>query len=268
MVHFHIHGYGDFDDTHAIEPRVWPHFDLLYIHDGEMSLVLRRTAEEIRLSGGQGILIYPQTRFRGHSLTPVTRASVQHFSLDAEPSQPLLFQRLMKLRNGYEVYREHAPEQLELDIARAMSFAVEQQDPAAHDMRVALLTLILGQLRHPAATPTGGGRAGDPRFESLLAWMRKNLHRPIQVDDLARRMGLSSSHFRSLFAKQIGKPVGQFLRDLRFVEAARLLRETRTPTKQISRQVGYRDVVTFHHAFKHDQGLTPGEYRVRYTLRG
>ena len=102
----------------------------------------------------------------------------------------------------------------------------------------------------------------------MIEWAGQNLSRGVTVDDLAQRAGLSSSHFRTLFAARLGRPAGAFLLDLRMREAARLLRETQNAIKQIARQTGYGDVATFYHAFRRRFKSTPGAYRTRHAPRG
>lgn len=266
-IRFHLHGFGQFDPEHRIGPATWPHFDLLSIHQGRVWLRLCER-DEVEIGSGQAVLIYPQTPFHGHSLSAVSRASVQHFAIE-EPADdlPSALQRLVKRRRGFALCRTY--EDYEKDVRRAVAWSAREPSPETQDLRVAMLVLILSQMA-PGEAELVGGPAVDLGFDldALLDWARGHVARGLSVEDLARVAGLSESHFRSVFARRMGQSAGRFLRGLRLAEAARLLRETRTPIKRIATLAGYRDPAAFHHAFHAQQRLTPGAYRRRYTPRG
>lgn len=266
MIRFHLHGYGEFNAAQRIGTSVWPHFDLLFIHDGHVAIRLLGR-DNIELRSGESILIFPGTSFFGHSLVESSRASVMHFSIEGRPAdlRPP-FARLARLRRGFELNDAAAGKRIEADIHRAMKLTIVEPSPLLQEMRIAVLTLILAELSGQARTPEG--MEGGGAFESVIAWALENLGARPTVDDLARRSGLSPSHFRSRFRREVGRSAGAFLKDLRLREASRLLRETRIPIKMITQQSGYTDVATLYHAFRKRNGLTPAEYRVKYAPKG
>lgn len=267
MIRFYLHTYGEFDSDRWIGPRVWPYFDLLFIHDGRVSMRLGRTTEEIELAGGQCILIYPQTPFAGHSLTLRTRASVQHFSIGRQAAQRPPFDQFADRRNGFAIFDELEGRAIEGDVRRAMRLAGESDASSMiQEMRLANLTLILAALSRPhiwSAQP----HTADA-FDPVIRWAMENLPDGPAVEDLARRAGLSCSHFRNLFTRRLGRSPGAFLKDLRLGEAARLLRETRMPIKQVARRIGYGDVANFHRAFQSHLSMTPARYRECHAPAG
>ena len=277
MIRFHLHGYGEFDDARRIGPCAWPHFDLLFIHAGHVSIRLggeQRGGEDIELRDGESVLIFPHTPFRGQSIAPSSRASVQHFAIEgrdrgAELRPP--FDDLAKLRRGFRAYGARAGRRVEGDIARAMRLSSVAPSPLLQQMREATLTLILAELGD--ATESREVDAGDAagaaaNLDAVIAWAEQHLDRGPTVNDLAGRAGLSPSHFRAVFARRVGRSAGAFLLDLRVREASRLLRETRTSIKQIARAVGYGDVAALHHALRRRTGLTPAAYRARHAPAG
>lgn len=273
MIRFHLHGYGEFDAHRRIGPSVWPHFDLLFVHDGHVQLRLRER-DAVELRSGECILIDPHTPFRGHTVSPRTRASVQHFALDRRSTalHPP-FDALAGRTCGFQTFGAVAGKRIEADVARAMQLAVLDDAPAAlvREMRIANLTLILAELSHPllqSAYHGGGGGDADQAFGPVLAWAEENLGRSPTVAQLARRAGLSCSHFRGLFTHRLGRSPGAWLMDLRLREASRLLRETRMPIKQVAQHVGYANVATFHHAFHRRNQMTPARYRARFAPSG
>jgi AraC-like DNA-binding protein len=267
MVRLHLHRRGQFDETHRIGPASWPYFDLLWIHKGHVCIRFQ-SRQKARLHAGQGVLIYPHTRFEGYSVTPKTQASVQHFELLAPADElPPPFSEMTKLRRGYEPYVHPRAARLQADVDRAMELARREHTPLLQAMRVGLLTLLLGELHGHARPLLNPARQAHP-LDELTRFAQQHLDEGICVKDLARQAGLSPSHFRALFTRAIGVSAGRFLQDLRVVEAKRLLHETLEPIKEISQLVGYSDVVSFHRAFKSRTGQTPADYRVSHRLSG
>jgi AraC-like DNA-binding protein len=271
-VKFHIHSRGQFDATHRIGPCVWPHFDLLTIHSGRVWIeLLGRDRVEIRQN--QSILIYPHTHFVGASIAKRSSASVQHFGvIEPLPGYGMAHPigRLIGRSKGYELYPPVSARMLRADIYRAIAMAQPRTPSVDPSIREAMLTLILGQL---LAEQLRAERQLRPieettEFASVMQWASANLHRQLSLDEMAQQAGYSTSYFRAQFAKQIGCSPGAFLRQNRHLEAARLLRETQSPIKEIARRVGYDDIAHFYRFFTKMARLTPQRYRARYQLRG
>lgn len=84
---------------------------------------------------------------------------------------------------------------------------------------------------------------------------------PLGVDDLARVAGFSRYHFTRLFTAHAGLSPAAWLVDRRVKEAARLLRESRLPLKEIATRCGFRDPAFFGKTFARRTGQPPGAYR-------
>jgi transcriptional regulator GlxA family with amidase domain len=57
------------------------------------------------------------------------------------------------------------------------------------------------------------------------------------------------------------------VRRLRLAEARRLLEETNLPLKDVTERAGLGDQTTLWRVFMHDLGLSPAEYRQRFSPR-
>jgi|SRR5579872_364915 len=271
-VRFHIHGRGQFDATHRIGPCVWPHFDLLTVHSGKVFIEMLR-GERVEVRQKQSVLIYPHTRFEGASITKKSGVYVQHFGLsDAERMHGIAHPlgRLIGRLKGYELYRPNASKALMADIQRAVAMAHRPTTALRQNIREAMLTLILGQLCAECSPPGCHPESADDvtEFAPLMQWVTSNLERQVTLDEMAKFSGYSTSHFRAQFVRHVGHSPGVFLRQSRHLEAARLLRETQTPIKEIARRVGYDDIAHFYRFFTKMARLTPRQYRARYQLRG
>lgn len=270
VIDFRIHGIGEFDAAHAIGPCVWPHFDLLTVLSGEVWIEFAGP-RRVELARPQAILIYPHTHFVGASIARRSVAAVQHFHVGEAAGalgagHPL--GRLHGKERGYEICSAHEPAALVSEVRRAVHLAHDPTMSRRHALRESLLTLILSEL-----APRGSATPESEKEETidaarLIPWVTANLHRKISLDEMAGIAGSSTSHFRAGFTRQFGEPPGTFVRKARHLEAARLLRETRLPTKLIARKLGYDDIAHFHRFFSRIAKLTPKAYRERHQLKG
>ncbi|MFA9480275.1 helix-turn-helix domain-containing protein [Phycisphaerales bacterium AB-hyl4] len=265
MIRFLDHGWGTLTTRRPIPPCRWDRFDLLCVHGGQLQLRFEHQAT-LRLGTGTGVLIYPHTRFEGEPLEPRCRISVQHFAIDDSAEElPGVLQRLVNRRNGYEPVQLRPHRRVRGDIQRALALAFEPQTQAVHDMRVAWLTLILGQLD----TVESNALPAQPEaWDALDGWLRQHVTEPITVDAMARQLDLSPSHFSHRFRAVFGVSPGRHMQRLRLQEAQRLLRETALPIKAIAQKLYYADLANFYRAFRKAVGITPARYRQRHTLRG
>ena len=90
---------------------------------------------------------------------------------------------------------------------------------------------------------------------------RRNLDRPISVDDLARVAGCSRWHFTRRFRELAGEPPHTFILAQKMRLALRLLQTTAAPVKEIAGSCGFEDTSYFCKVFKLHYGITPGGYR-------
>jgi LacI family transcriptional regulator len=103
----------------------------------------------------------------------------------------------------------------------------------------------------------------DPEVAAALDFLRANVCRTVQVEDVARAAGLSRSTLKSRFKLAVGRPVHAELRRLRIAEARRLLATTEYPVKKVAALVGFTDISHFTTAFRRHTGVPPGHYRTQ-----
>lgn len=264
-IQFLRHGYGRFNAGKPLGPVCWPHADLLWLHSGRVTLTIGDTPAQT-LGQGQGVLIHPETPFDGHALTRTARASIQHFRINTRGRPDRLPEPLKPLRHtrpGYTRYDARDPETIEEMIDQAMRLASLTPTPMTDALRLAQLTLILGQLElDKAAQPASGPHRA--RMGQLMDLLRQHPERTWSLQQMADHVGVSASHFRALFREQVGVSPGQFRQQTRMNEAARLLRDTDGPIKHIARILGFRDLSHFYRQFHAAHAQTPHAYRHAY----
>lgn len=83
----------------------------------------------------------------------------------------------------------------------------------------------------------------------------------LSVNYLAERVFLTPTYLSTLFKKDIGVPIGQYMSNYRMEKAKQLLKDKRYKLYQISNLVGCSDSNYFAKIFKRQIGVTPSEYR-------
>lgn len=83
-------------------------------------------------------------------------------------------------------------------------------------------------------------------------------------EEIARAVGLSTTHFSRLFHRRTGLRFKEYVNELRLQQARRELRETEESITQIAFGAGFRSISQFNRQFKTHYGTTPRAYRRRY----
>jgi AraC-like DNA-binding protein len=102
-----------------------------------------------------------------------------------------------------------------------------------------------------------------PLFEELKTFLKDNLHRDISVEEMAKFMGLSRSHFTRLFSREMGLSPRMYLEDQRLKIAMGLLFDEHISVKETAIRCGIYDVNYFCRLFRKRYGISPGKYRER-----
>ncbi|MGE5654502.1 MAG: helix-turn-helix transcriptional regulator [Bacillota bacterium] len=94
-----------------------------------------------------------------------------------------------------------------------------------------------------------------------LDYIERNLREEIRVDDLARAVHFSSSHFPVIFAKVVGCTVAEYIRRRRLAYAAWDLALSSKRILDIALEYRFESQEVFTRAFKRRYGITPGFFR-------
>jgi AraC-like DNA-binding protein len=106
-------------------------------------------------------------------------------------------------------------------------------------------------------------RHRDQRIQCAVDIISHDYRRRISLDELARTVGLSVSHFAHLFQREVGVSPARFLREFRFRQAEQLIRATTLPLSEVLTLAGITERSHFMRAFKQRHGLSPSKYRAQ-----
>lgn len=109
---------------------------------------------------------------------------------------------------------------------------------------------------------------GDRDVKLAQNWIELNYSEPISIDSLASNIGLSSRHFKRRFKDAVGESPISYVQRVRIEAAKKKLETSMDNINEIILQVGYEDGSSFSRLFKKSTGLTPREYRQKFSRSG
>ena len=98
-------------------------------------------------------------------------------------------------------------------------------------------------------------------YKRVLDFVTENFGRPIQIEDLAQEVGISTSHFARLFKQVIGDTPYQFIMRYRVERAAKMLTDPKISVIDIALTCGFSDQPHLTRIFKQFRGVTPKAWR-------
>jgi transcriptional regulator GlxA family with amidase domain len=105
--------------------------------------------------------------------------------------------------------------------------------------------------------------AGD-QFGGIINWLEANLEKPIKVEQMADKAGMSERNFYRRFTESMGVSPAKYL-EIQRLERARQLLQERDTIKRVCHQVGFKSEAAFRTAFKNRFGLSPSLMREMHS---
>jgi transcriptional regulator GlxA family with amidase domain len=102
-------------------------------------------------------------------------------------------------------------------------------------------------------------------FAPHLDWILGNLDQPHTVASLAKRASMSSRTFARRFVDETGRTPMQWVTDQRVLYARRLLEETDLDIDRVADRSGFGTATLLRHHFRRIIGVTPSDYRRRFS---
>jgi transcriptional regulator GlxA family with amidase domain len=101
----------------------------------------------------------------------------------------------------------------------------------------------------------------DRRVQATIATIEIKLADKLQVEELAQRANISSSHLRHVFKFETGLSLTKYVKLTRLKRAEHLLRTTFLSVKEVMNKVGINNESYFSREFRKTHGLAPSKYR-------
>ena len=162
-------------------------------------------------------------------ITVISRREFEHMNLIIDSSVDYLIQNLME------------------------STTLEQ---AIDILKEAFSSWITTNLQHQSSDD------GSALIGKAKSYIDNHYHNDIGIDEVSEFVGLSASHFCTIFKQVSGSTFLEYVTHCRIEKAKYILSNTEVKVYQLAPLVGYQDSKYFTQVFKKLTGMTPSEYRL------
>ena len=104
----------------------------------------------------------------------------------------------------------------------------------------------------------------SPPVQKAIALIDADLSGSLNLRTLAHSLNISSSYLSSLFKKETGQTLTDYIASRRMDLARHLLSRTKLQVQTVAQYCGISDVNYFSKLFKRHHGATPREYRQQH----
>lgn len=139
----------------------------------------------------------------------------------------------------------------EVAMQSAKSFVIDYR----RDSQLSYSLLKIGQPHH------------DELVQNVQNWLEQYFHESFSLDDIATRFNVTTRTLIRHFKQALDLPPNQYLQAIRIEAARKRLEETDQAVDVIMQNIGYQDPSSFRRLFHRKTGLTPLEYRRRFSRR-
>lgn len=105
----------------------------------------------------------------------------------------------------------------------------------------------------------------DEEIHTIQEWIDRNFREKLTVGQMAGHVHMSRRNFIRRFKKATGNTPLEYLQRMKVEASKKALENGNEPIGSLIYDVGYNDEKTFRSIFKRYTGITPQEYRRRYS---
>lgn len=98
-------------------------------------------------------------------------------------------------------------------------------------------------------------------IQDCVTYIDLHYNDSLTLKKMAEYLNLNSSYLSTLFKKEIGKTVTEYVTQTRIKQALLLLNSTKQSIRDVANQCGFDDINYFSRIFKKYQGISPSSYR-------
>ncbi|MDP4227607.1 MAG: AraC family transcriptional regulator [Bacteroidota bacterium] len=99
--------------------------------------------------------------------------------------------------------------------------------------------------------------------EAAINFMKENIEKPLSLEEIAKYIGYSTTHFYTIFHRRTGYSPCNYCNQLKIQKACQLLDFSDIKINQLCFKVGISDSYYFSRLFHKIMGISPSEYKKR-----
>ena len=117
--------------------------------------------------------------------------------------------------------------------------------------------------KRPKTAPRMSEHKRRQQVEEITGYLAQNYNEEITIADVGRAVNLHPNYAMTLFRKECGMSIWQYLTRLRLSHAQLMLLSTDKTVLSVALDSGFGSLARFYAAFTKECGIAPGEYRKR-----
>ncbi|MBN2262117.1 MAG: AraC family transcriptional regulator [Prolixibacteraceae bacterium] len=103
----------------------------------------------------------------------------------------------------------------------------------------------------------------ERNIRKACLYLRDNLHRNLNIEEVSQRYHVSYSNFRRLFKRYTGMSANQYHLNLRIQKSKELITNSDKSIKAIANELGFESIHYFSRLFKQKEGMCPTEFKYK-----
>lgn len=251
-------------------------YELVIVFDGEG--IHRTETDEYRIRAGDTFLIKPgygHEYFDTHDLSLVNilyqpeRLNLPLYDLADAAGYHAFFELepALRKRHGFRSVLHVSSETLEYlrGMTAMLEKVLEARQKGCLFAAAACMMQIMSCISHSFSQPSAPAQLDLFRLSETMSYIERHWQEEISLRELANKASMSPSTFYRMFMKTVGKSPVNYLIDLRLNKAAEMLVHSTVQVSAIASLTGFPDSNYFSRLFKRHSGITPRQYRAKFS---
>ena len=232
---------------------VFDFYDLTFVLSGTLSYIVDGIGYV--LNKNDAIIIKPgQQRFRHKITEPVKYVSINFTVFDDSFVPQQTFMNNIITENIYKLISLFPVEYRATSI-RAHNY---YQPPSYSFAKIRnILNLILLELNDIEKIGTN-----NLNVLNIIQYIQYHVYEPITLSSVSRHIGLSKEYVSSIFKRETGKTVSEYITEVKMARALEMLRNNNHNLLDISKNLGYNNYCYFSKCFKKAFNYSPKQMQI------
>lgn len=239
--------------------RILDEYQLIYIPEGEGSFISAH-CKETMIRGGKIIIIFPD---EWHSYHPYRNTGWTECWIGfTGSSMDELVKRKFFCRE-HPVIDVGWNEEI-IGLFNTAKKIAEEQKKGYQQLLAGIVHLLLGYTFTDNPQKADQQKQTLEKISEVKRYIVNHFCSEINMEDLAKQIGMSYSRLRFVFKKQTGLSLINYIEGLKILKCKDLLVNTNLTSQEIAYYTGFNTPYYFCMFFKKQVGCTPLQYRLQY----